>query len=339
MTTTTEETVLEVKGLKTYFYTQEGEVRAVDGLNYYVRRGESVGIVGESACGKSVSALSVLRLIPYPPGIIVAGEIIFQGEDILKLSEAEMRKIRGNRIAIVFQEAMTSLNPVLSVKRQITEVLELHRGLNKEESTKEAIRLLELVGIPDPGQRVTEYPFQFSGGMQQRIMIAMALSCDPELLIADEPTTSLDVTVQAQLLEIIDDLKVRLGTAVILITHNLGVVARYVDRVNVMYAGRLVETARTDDLYATPKHPYTIGLLAAVPRLDSERSTELNVIPGLPPNLSRLPTGCSFHPRCDYAFDRCREEEPELVEVGPEHFRACFYDADKLAKKDVDIVG
>lgn len=339
MTTTTEETVLEVKGLKTYFYTQEGEVRAVDGLSYYVRRGESVGIVGESACGKSVSALSVLRLIPYPPGIIVAGEIIFQGEDILKLSEAEMRKIRGNRIAIVFQEAMTSLNPVLSVRRQITEVLELHRGLSKEESLKEAIRLLELVGIPDPSQRVNEYPFQFSGGMQQRIMIAMALSCDPQLLIADEPTTSLDVTVQAQLLEIIDDLKVRLGTAVILITHNLGVVARYVDRVNVMYAGRLVETARTDDLYATPKHPYTIGLLAAVPRLDSARSTDLNVIPGLPPNLSRLPTGCSFHPRCDYAFDRCREEEPELVEIGPEHLRACFYDADKLAKKEVAIVG
>ncbi len=332
MATTTDEKVLEVNGLKTYFYTQEGEVKAVDGLSYYVRKGESVGIVGESACGKSVSALSVLRLIPYPPGIIVGGEIMFQGADLLKASEAEMRSIRGNRIAMVFQEPTTSLNPVLTVKRQISEALELHRGLNKEESLKETIRLLQLVGMPDPDQRAQDYPFQFSGGMQQRIMIAMALSCDPQLLIADEPTTSLDVTVQAQLLEIIDDLKERLGTAVILITHNLGVVARYVDRVNVMYAGRLVETARTDDLYAHPKHPYTIGLLASVPRLDTERKETLRVINGLPPNLSRLPSGCAFHPRCNYAFDRCREEAPELEEIGLEHSRACFYDADKLSK-------
>ncbi len=332
MATATSEDVLVVKGLKTYFYTQEGEVKAVDGLSYHVRKGESVGIVGESACGKSVSALSILRLIPYPPGIIVGGEIIFQGEDLLKASEAEMRNIRGNRIAMVFQEPTTSLNPVLTVKRQISEALELHRGLRKEESLAETIRLLQLVGIPDAERRARDYPFQFSGGMQQRIMIAMALSCDPQLLIADEPTTSLDVTVQAQLLEIIADLKERLDTAVILITHNLGVVARYVDRVNVMYAGRLVETARTDDLYGAPKHPYTIGLLASVPRLDSERKSSLRVIKGLPPNLSRLPTGCAFHPRCDYAFDRCREEAPELEEIGPEHLRACFYDADKLSK-------
>lgn len=334
MTTNTREKILEVNGLKTYFYTHEGEVRAVDGLSYYVRAGESVGIVGESACGKSVSALSLLRLIPYPPGIIVGGEIMFQGKDLLKATEAEMRNIRGNDIAMVFQEPTTSLNPVLTVRRQITEVLELHRHLNKEDALQEAIRLLELVGIPDPDRRVHDYPFQFSGGMQQRIMIAIALSCDPKLLIADEPTTSLDVTVQAQLLEIIDDLRERLGTAVILITHNLGVVARYVDRVNVMYAGRLVETARTDDLYATPKHPYTIGLLASVPRLDSHRDAKLRAIPGLPPNLSRLPSGCSFHPRCTYAFDRCSQEEPELVEIGPEHLRACFYDADKLKREE-----
>jgi oligopeptide transport system ATP-binding protein len=332
MAATTDEVVLEVKNLKTYFYTQEGEVKAVDGLNYFVKRGESVGLVGESACGKSVSALSVLRLIPYPPGIIVGGQIIFRGQDLLQLSEEEMRNIRGNRIAMIFQEPTTSLNPVLTIRRQISESLELHRGLDKEQSREETVRLLRLVGISDAERRAEAYPFQFSGGMQQRIMIAMALSCDPELLIADEPTTSLDVTVQAQLLEIIAELRNRLGTAVMIITHNLGVVARYVDRVNVMYAGRLVETAPTDELYGSPKHPYTIGLLASVPRLDSERKESLRIIKGLPPNLSRLPGGCSFHPRCDYAFDRCREETPVLEQVGSEHFRACFYDADKLKK-------
>ncbi len=334
MATTTDEVVLQVKDLRTYFYTQEGEVRAVDGLSYYIRKGEAVGLVGESACGKSVSALSVLRLIPYPPGIIVGGEVIFQGQDLLKVSEEEMRHIRGNRIAMVFQEPTTSLNPVLTIRRQISESLELHRGLDKEQSLAETIRLLRLVGIPDAERRANDYPFQFSGGMQQRIMIAMALSCDPQLLIADEPTTSLDVTVQAQLLEIIAELRHRLGTAVMIITHNLGVVARYVDRVNVMYAGRLVETAPTDELYARPKHPYTIGLLASVPRLDSPRKQSLRVIKGLPPNLARLPKGCAFHPRCDYAFDRCREEVPQLEEVGPEHLRACFYDADKLQRVD-----
>jgi oligopeptide transport system ATP-binding protein len=330
--TTTNGKVLEVKNLRTYFYTQEGEVKAVDGLSYYVNKGESVGLVGESACGKSVSALSILRLIPYPPGIIVGGEIIFQGTDLLKASEEEMRHIRGNRIAMIFQEPTTSLNPVLTVKRQISEALELHRHMDKEESLDETIRLLRLVGIPDADRRANDYPFQFSGGMQQRIMIAMALSCDPALLIADEPTTSVDVTVQAQLLEILADLRERLGTAVIIITHNLGVVARYVDRVNVMYAGRLVETAPTDQLYGDPKHPYTIGLLASVPRLDSDRKESLRVIQGLPPNLARLPGGCSFHPRCEYAMPRCREEMPELEEVGKDHFRACFADVNKLKK-------
>jgi len=332
MATTTDEVILQVKDLRTYFYTQEGEVKAVDGLSYHVNRGESVGLVGESACGKSVSALSILRLIPYPPGIIVGGEIIFQGQDLLKASEEEMRHIRGNRIAMIFQEPTTSLNPVLTVKRQISESLELHRGMDKDASFQETVRLLRLVGIPDAERRANDYPFQFSGGMQQRIMIAMGLSCDPALLIADEPTTSVDVTVQAQLLEIIAELRTRLGTAVIIITHNLGVVARYVDRVNVMYAGNMVESATTDELYSNPKHPYTIGLLASVPRLDSERKKGLRIIKGLPPNLSRLPGGCSFHPRCDYAFDRCREETPRLEEVSPGHWRSCFYDPDKLKK-------
>ena len=332
MTTTTDEAILDIKDLRTYFYTQEGEVKAVDGLTYHVKKGESVGLVGESACGKSVSALSILRLIPYPPGIIVGGEIFFEGQDLLKVSEEEMRHIRGNRIAMVFQEPTTSLNPVLTIRRQITESLELHRGMDKEASLKETIRLLRLVGIPDAERRVNDYPFQFSGGMQQRIMIAMALSCDPALLIADEPTTSLDVTVQAQLLEIIADMRDRLGTAVIIITHNLGVVARYVDRVNVMYAGNLVESAPTEELYARPKHPYTIGLLASVPRLDSDSKKSLRIITGLPPNLARLPGGCAFHPRCEYVMDRCRVETPKLEEIGEEHLRACFYDKDKLQK-------
>jgi len=332
MPTKNKERVLEVKDLRTYFYTKEGVVKAVDGLSYYVKKGECVGIVGESACGKSVSAMSVLRLIPYPPGIIVGGEIVFKGEDLLQASEERMRDIRGNQIAMVFQEPTTSLNPVLTIGRQISESLELHLEMDKQAARAESIRLLKLVGIPDPEQRIKDHPHQFSGGMQQRIMIAMALSCNPELLIADEPTTSLDVTVQAQLLEIIANLRSEYDTAVIIITHNLGVVARYVDRVNVMYAGNLVETGPTDVIYADPKHPYTLGLLASVPRLDSPRKETLRVIQGLPPNMAQLPKGCSFAPRCDYAMDRCREERPALKEVGQDHYRACFYDASKLKK-------
>jgi len=324
MATVDEEKVLEVKDLRTYFYTEDGEVRAVDGLRYDVKKGESVGLVGESACGKSVSALSIMRLIPYPPGIIVGGEVIFKGQDLLKISEGEMRHIRGNRIAMIFQEPMTSLNPVLTIRRQLSEALELHRGMDKKTAAGEAVKLLQLVGLPDAESRVGDYPHQFSGGMQQRIMIAMALSCNPELLIADEPTTSVDVTVQAQLLELIDNLRAQFGTSVIIITHNLGVVARYADRVNVMYAGRLVETAPTDILYGEPKHPYTIGLLASVPRLDLARKRKLRVIDGLPPNLARVPKGCAFCPRCYFAIDRCREEKPELEEVGEGHYSACF---------------
>jgi len=323
------EKILEIKDLRTYFYTNVGEVRAVDGLSYHVNKGEAVGLVGESACGKSVSALSVLRLIPYPPGIIVGGEVIFKGQDLLQASEEEMRHIRGNRIAMIFQEPSTSLNPVLTVKRQISETLELHRGIDKEESAKEAVKLLELVGLPDADKRVEDYPYQFSGGMQQRIMIAMALSCDPELLIADEPTTSVDVTVQAQLLEIMSELRSKLGMALIIITHNLGVVARYVDRVNIMYAGQLMETGPTETIYGEPRHPYTIGLLASVPRLDLPRKRKLSVIDGLPPNLARLPKGCPFSPRCQYAIAKCSEVKPELEKVGENHYRACFVDVTK----------
>jgi oligopeptide/dipeptide ABC transporter ATP-binding protein len=244
-----------------------------------------------------------------------------------------MRHVRGNSIAMVFQEPTTSLNPVLTVRRQISEALELHRGMDKNESLQETIRLLKLVGIPDADKRANDYPFQFSGGMQQRIMIAMGLSCNPALLICDEPTTSLDVTVQAQLLEIIDDLRARFGTSVITITHNLGIVARYVDRVNVMYAGKMVETATTEDLYGNPCHPYTIGLLASVPRLDVSKKKSLRMIKGLPPNLARLPSGCSFHPRCDYAMPICREQYPPLEKVGENHYRACFAELSKLKRQ------
>ena len=324
--------VLEVKDLKTYFYTADGVVKAVDGLSYHVNRGECVGLVGESACGKSVSAMSVLRLIPYPPGIIVGGEIFFKGEDLLQATEARMREIRGDQISMVFQEPTTSLNPVLAVGRQISETLMLHRDLDKKAALAESIQLLGLVGIPDPESRIKNYPFQLSGGMQQRVMIAMALSCNPELIIADEPTTSLDVTVQAQILEIIANLRTEFDTAVMIITHNLGVVARYVDRVNVMYAGNLVESGPTETIYAEPMHPYTLGLLASVPRLDRHMKENLRVIKGLPPNLARLPKGCSFSPRCDYAMDRCREEKPAWEKVGDDHFRACFCDTGKLRR-------
>ena len=304
---------------------QDGELRAVDGLSYKINKGECVAIVGESACGKSVSALSVMRLIPYPPGIIVGGEILFDGRDLLKVTEDEIRHIRGNRIAMVFQEPTTSLNPVLTVSRQLSEALQLHRGIDAKAANDEAAKLLRLVGIPDAETRVNDYPHQFSGGMQQRIMIAMALSCDPALLIADEPTTSVDVTVQAQLLEVMNNLRTQFGTAVIIITHNLGVVARYADSVNVMYAGRLMESGPTDVIYNEPKHPYTVGLIASVPRLDLPRRRDLSVIEGLPPNLARLPkTMCPFSPRCKMAIDKCRKERPELEEVGKNHVSACF---------------
>jgi oligopeptide transport system ATP-binding protein len=316
---------LDVKNLRTYFYVKEGELRAVDGLTYSIKQRECVALVGESACGKSVSALSILRLIPYPPGIIVGGEIIFEGRDILKISEEEMRQIRGGRIAMVFQEPMTSLNPVLTINRQISETLQVHLSMNKETAALEAVKLLKLVGIPDAERRVNDYPHQFSGGMQQRIMIAMALSCKPSLVIADEPTTSVDVTVQAQLLDLINNLRDQFNTSIIIITHNLGIVARYADSVNVMYAGRLVEKGPTNAIYENPRHPYTLGLIASVPRLDLPRKKNLSVIKGLPPNLARLvPTVCAFSPRCKLAVDRCNKERPELEMVEKDHYVACF---------------
>lgn len=324
--------ILDVRDLRTYFYTGEGVVKAVDGLSYHVNKGECVGIVGESGCGKSVSAMSVLRLIPYPPGIIVGGEILFKGQDLTQLPEAEMRKIRGNRISVVFQEPTTSLNPVITVGRQISESLELHRGLDRKAALTESANLLDMVGIPDAKQRVHDHPHQFSGGMQQRIMIAMALSCNPELIIADEPTTALDVTVQAQVLDILANLRSEFETTVVIITHNLGVVARYVDRVNVMYAGNIVETGPTDALYSDPTHPYTIGLLASVPRLDQKVDEIPRVIRGLPPNLAHLPPGCPFAPRCDYVMDHCKVEKPPLEKAGEDHYRRCFYDVERLRK-------
>jgi len=272
--------------------------------------------------------MSIMRLIPYPPGIIVDGEINFKGTDLLQVSEEEMRHIRGNQIAMIFQEPTTSLNPVLTVRVQLSESLALHRGLDKKTAAEEAVKLLKLVGVPDAEEKAGQYPHQFSGGMQQRVMIAIALSCNPELLIADEPTTSVDVTVQAQLLELIDGLRSQFGTAVIIITHNLGVVARYVDRVNVMYAGRLVETGPTDAIYSESRHPYTTGLIASVPRLDLPRKRDLTVVPGLPPNLARLPQGCAFNPRCNHAISRCKEERPELEQVGENHYSACFRHAE-----------
>ena len=316
--------LLQVRDLKTYFYTDAGVVKAVDGVSYDLKEGETLGLVGESGCGKSVSALSILRLIANPPGKIVGGEIFFEGKDLLKISEEEIRSIRGNHIAMIFQEPMTSLNPVLTIGLQIGEALELHRNMNKKEAREEILRLLRMVGIPDPERRIGDYPHQFSGGMRQRVMIAMALSCNPKLLIADEPTTAVDVTIQAQLLEVVKELTSRLGTAVMLITHNLGVVARYVNRMAVMYAGRIVEQGPAAEVYAHPRHPYTIGLLASVPRLDKPRKERLVPIDGQPPNLILLPPGCSFMPRCSYRMEICSKERPELRPVGDGHFTACW---------------
>jgi oligopeptide transport system ATP-binding protein len=318
--------LLQVRDLRTHFFTDEGVVKAVDGVSYDLEEGETLGLVGESGCGKSVSALSLLRLIPSPPGKIVGGEVIFEGQDLLKMDEDEIRHIRGNRIAMVFQEPMTSLNPVLTIGRQLTEGLELHLKMDRNAARRRAIELLEMVGIPEAATRLNDYPHQFSGGMRQRVMIAMALSCNPKLLLADEPTTALDVTIQAQILEIMARLSRELGTAVIIITHNLGVVARYADRVNVMYAGKIVETATARKLYADPRHPYTVGLLRSVPRLDQVRKDKLEPIEGVPPDLINMPKGCSFYPRCAYRIDKCREEAPPLLQMDTNHYAACWVD-------------
>jgi oligopeptide/dipeptide ABC transporter ATP-binding protein len=324
--------LLEVRGLHTEFRTGAGLVRAVDGVSYTVEPGETVAIVGESGSGKSVSALSILRLIPDPPGRITAGEILFDGRDLRKLSEAEMREIRGRDIGMVFQEPMTSLNPVLTIGRQITETLEQHQGADRATADKRAVELLEMVGIADPKRRLRQYPHQLSGGMRQRVMIAVALACSPKLIIADEPTTALDVTIQAQILELMKSLTKKLGVAQIIITHNLGVVARYAARVNVMYAGRIVEAGSAEAIYHHPRHPYTMALLKSVPRLDRPRQARLDPVEGQPPDLTKLDGGCSFRPRCRFAVARCAEARPALEpanEAG--HVVACFRDAEALA--------
>jgi oligopeptide transport system ATP-binding protein len=319
--------LLVVKNLETQFKTQDGIVKAVNNVSFHVDRGETLGIVGESGSGKSVTSLSIMRLIPNPPGRIVGGQIIFDGENLLDYTEEEMRHIRGNRIAMIFQDPMTSLNPVLTIGRQITESLELHMKLTPKEARNRAVELLQMVGIPGAARRLDDYPHQFSGGMRQRVMIAMALSCNPELLIADEPTTALDVTIQAQILELIQRLQHELGTAVIIITHDLGVVAGMADRVIVMYAGRVVEEGSTEEIFARPRMPYTIGLLRSIPRLDEAEGRILTPIRGLPPDLINLPQICPFSPRCDYFIPgACDQQVPPLREVVPGHKAACLFD-------------
>ena len=326
-------TLLEVKDLSTYFFTPEGAVKAVDGISYDLQEGETLGLVGESGCGKSVSALSIMRLIQRP-GRTVGGEVNFNGQDLLGLSDSEMRRIRGKDMAMIFQEPMTSLNPVLTIGKQLTEALVLHLGLDQHAANDRAGELLEMVGIPDGGGRLGDYPHQFSGGMRQRVMIAMALSCDPKMLIADEPTTALDVTIQAQILELVKKLGQETGTAVLIITHNLGVVARYADRVNVMYAGKIIERGTAREIYTNPRHPYTIGLLNSVPRLDEPRKEQLAPIEGSPPDLIGLPIGCAFRPRCKYAIDRCAVEYPPQIEVAEGHTAACWV-SDQLGRQEV----
>ena len=326
--------LLEIEGLKTHFFTRDGVVRAVDGVSFSVAPGETLAVVGESGCGKSVTSLSILRLIASPPGRIVEGSIRFQGQDLLALSERGMRDIRGNEISMIFQEPMTSLNPVLSVGRQITETLTLHRGLSREAAKARAIEMLRLVGIPEPASRLRQYPHEFSGGMRQRVMIAIALACDPKLLIADEPTTALDVTVQAQILDLMRQLKARTGTAIILITHSLGVVAEMAQRVIVMYGGRKVEEAPVGALFATPRHPYTRALLSSVPRLRSSLAgngkARLAEIAGVVPSLKEAIPGCIFAPRCRHASEPCRQSYPPLEQKAAGHWVACW-EADRLA--------
>jgi oligopeptide/dipeptide ABC transporter ATP-binding protein len=317
------EPLLKVEGLRTYFQTEEGLARAVDGVSFDLRKGETLGLVGESGCGKSVTSLSILRLIPEPPGKIAEGRVLFRGRDLLGLSEEEMRGVRGNDIAMIFQEPMTSLNPAFTCGDQIDEAVMLHQGLDRAAARDRTVEMLRRVGIPDPAGRADDHPHRLSGGMRQRVMIAMALSCNPDLLIADEPTTALDVTIQAQILELMEQLQSELGMGVLMITHDLGVIAGTADRVAVMYAGKVVEMGETEDLFADPRHPYTQGLLASIPKLTGVED-RLRVIPGTVPDPARFPTGCRFHPRCPYADALCRAREPALLEVAGGHAAACW---------------
>jgi len=318
--------LLNVQGLETQFRTREGIVHAVNGVSFHLKEGETLGIVGESGCGKSVTVMSMMRLIPTPPGKIVAGEAWYQGKDLLKMSDEEIRHIRGAQISIVFQDPMTSFNPVLTIGQQVSEPLEIHMGMSKKQALDRAVEMLSLVNIPKAKDRLNDYPHQFSGGMRQRVMIAMALICTPQVLIADEPTTALDVTIQAQIVELVKQLRDQLGMAIIWITHDLGIIAGLADRVGVMYAGYIIEEAAVKELYAHPTHPYTLGLINSLPRLDETVHRRLDSIDGLPPILMERPTSCPFAPRCKYAFDRCLTENPLLKPVGPDHNVACWYD-------------
>ena len=320
----TDEVILRVRDLRTYFNTDEGVVKAVDGVSFELHKGETLGIVGESGSGKSVTNLSIMNMIPNPPGKIVGGEVLFGERDLLKMPLREIREIRGNKISMIFQDPMTSLNPFLRISTQMMETIILHQGLDKKAAKAKAIEMLALAGIPAPQKRIDCYPHQFSGGMRQRVMIAMSLSCNPEILIADEPTSALDVTIQAQILDLMKDLTARLGTAVILITHSLGVVAGTCDTLCVMYAGRVVERGDTEDIFASPKHPYTRGLIKSVPRLDIASEGRLSSIRGQPPNVIDLPECCPFYPRCDQAMDVCKKKYPERRDFGNDHSAACW---------------
>lgn len=318
------EEVLTVKGLKTYFYTDEGVVPAVDGVSFSIKKGKTLGLVGESGCGKSVSALSILKLIPSPPGKIVDGQVLFEGKDLAKKSYEDMCRIRGNDIAMIFQEPMTSLNPVHTVGNQVMEVLKIHRHLGKSEALEKTVELFHLVGIPDPGKRISNYPHQLSGGLRQRVMIAMALACNPKLLIADEPTTALDVTIQAQILRLIKDLQRKINMSVLMITHDLGVIAEVSDEVCVMYAGTVVEYADVFSVFEIPLHPYTVGLYNSIPTLAQHQKEKLYNIPGVVPNLMRLPDGCRFWPRCSEAKNICSKKDPDMIEVRKGHKVKCW---------------
>ncbi len=324
--------LLEIDNLQTHFFTSGGTVKAVDGVSYDVNAGETVAVVGESGSGKSVTALSILRLIPKPPGEIVGGEIRFQGKNLAFCSEDEIREIRGRDISMIFQEPMTSLNPVLSIGMQLTEPMLAHMNMSEADAKERAVKLLEMVGINEPRRRIDQYPHHLSGGMRQRVMIAMSLACEPKLIIADEPTSALDVTIQAQILELMKNLTRDMGVAMIIITHNLGVVARYADRVNVMYAGRIVESGSAADIYHRPRHPYTLALLKSVPRMDRPRQAKLDPVEGQPPDLTRLDGGCSFRPRCKFAVEECAKSYPALEDVGGSHFSACFRSKENLAE-------
>lgn len=316
--------LLQINNLKTHFFSDGTVTKAVDGVSYDVEAGETVALVGESGCGKSVSSLSIMQLIPEPPGKIVGGEIIFEGQNLLELNREEIRRMRGREIAMIFQEPMTSLNPVISIETQLTEGMTVQLGITNSQAKKKGIELLERVGIPEPEIRIKQHPHEFSGGMRQRVMIAMALSCEPKLIIADEPTTALDVTIQAQILDMMKDLADESNMALLLITHNLGVVARYADRINIMYAGKIIERGTCKDIFADPRHPYTLGLLESIPRLDQPKGSKLIPIPGQPPNLADLPTGCSFQPRCRFAQEKCSVEYPDVSDLGNGHTSACW---------------